>query len=77
MARHSHRNQFRPHLESCEGRTLPAAWTPIPDGTLVVAPDDGGIPKIHLINPVTGKQVNEITGFDGTFRGGIHAELGL
>jgi len=76
MARHSHRTQFRPQVESCESRSLPAAWTPIPDGTLVVAPDDGGIPKVHLIDPVTGKQVNEITGFDGSFRGGIHAELG-
>lgn len=76
MARKSHRTNFRPRLEPVEHRLVPAAWTPIPDGAVVVAPEDGGVPKIHLIDPVTGKEVKQVIGYDGAFRGGIHAELG-
>jgi uncharacterized protein YodC (DUF2158 family) len=63
-------------LESFELRALPAAWTPIPDGTVAIAPDDGGRPEIHLADPVTGREVRKVIGYEGSFRGGIHAELG-
>src|SRR5438874_1679688 len=76
MARHSDRIRFRPQLECFETRALLAAWTPIADGTFVVAPEDGGIPRIHLMDPVTGKEVKQVIGYEGSFRGGIHAELG-
>jgi hypothetical protein len=70
------RARFRPHVEKCEDRVVPATWTPIADGTIAVSPDDGGAPKIHLIEPVTGKVVKQVIGYEGSFRGGIHAELG-
>jgi hypothetical protein len=70
------RVRFQPRVESCEDRLVPAAWTPIADGTVAVAPEDGGAPKIHLVEPVTGKVVKQVIGYEGSFRGGIHAELG-
>ena len=76
MPQFSHRTRFRPRLDSCEDRVVPAAWTPIADGTLAVAPEDGGAPKVHLIDPVTGREVKQVIGYEGSFRGGIHAELG-
>jgi hypothetical protein len=58
-------------------RLVPAAgWTPIADDAVVIAPEDGGSPKIHLADPVTGKTVRTVLGYEGSFRGGIHAELG-
>jgi len=72
----SRRNRFRPQLDAFEQRALPAAWTPIPDNAVVIAPEDGGSPKIHLADPVTGKEVKQVIGYEGSFRGGIHAELG-
>ncbi len=76
MFHRSHRNRFRPQLDAFELRALPAAWTPIADGTVVIAPEDGGRPEIHLADPVTGREVRKIIGYEGSFRGGIHAELG-
>lgn len=76
MFHRSHRNRFRPQLDAFELRALPAAWTPIADGTVVIAPEDGGRPEIHLADPVTGREVKKIIGYEGSFRGGIHAELG-
>jgi hypothetical protein len=77
MPHQSPRTRFRPQLDAFEQRTVPAAgWTPIADGTVVIAPDDGGIPKIHLADPVTGRVVKQVIGYEGSFRGGIHAELG-
>ena len=36
MPDYTQRTRFRPRLESCEDRAVPAAsWTPIADGTLV------------------------------------------
>lgn len=69
--------RVRPLLDEFEQRTVPAAgWTPIPDGAVVIAPEDGGNPKIHLADPVTGHEIKQIIGYEGSFRGGIHAELG-
>jgi hypothetical protein len=69
--------RFRPALDGFEPRLVPAAgWSPIPAGTVVVAPEDGGSPKIHLMDPVTGRTVRTVIGYEGQFRGGIHAELG-
>jgi hypothetical protein len=76
MPHYTRRVRFRPRLEPCEDRAVPAAWTPIPDGTLAISPDDGGLPKIHLADPVTGREVKQVIGYEGSFRGGIHAELG-
>jgi hypothetical protein len=76
MPHTSQRIRFRPQLDSVEQRTLPAGWTPIPVGTVVIAPEDGGVPKIHLADPVTGREVHQVIGYEGSFRGGIHAELG-
>lgn len=76
MTRDSRRNRFHPKLDQFETRDVPAAWTPIPDNAVVIAPEDGGSPKIHLADPVTGKEVKQIIGYEGSFRGGIHAELG-
>jgi hypothetical protein len=76
MTQFSYRTRFRPNLETCEDRVVPAAWTPIADGTVAVAPEDGGAPKVHLMDPVTGREVKQVIGYEGSFRGGIHAELG-
>lgn len=77
MQRLSPRAGFRPAVAALEPRDVPAAgWTPIPDNAVVVAPDDGGSPKIHLADPVTGRTVRTVIGYEGSFRGGIHAELG-
>jgi hypothetical protein len=76
MSRKSLRARFQPSLDVCESRLVPAAWSPIPDNAVVIAPEDGGLPRIHLADPVTGKTVRTVIGYEGTFRGGIHAELG-
>jgi hypothetical protein len=76
MTRHSQPLAIRLRLQEFEPRALPAAWTPIADGTVVIAPEDGGKPIIHLADPVTGREVKQIIGYEGSFRGGIHAELG-
>ena len=57
MTESSRRNLVCLRVERCEDRTVPAAWTPIPDDAVVVAPEDGGVPKIHLADPVTGKTI--------------------
>jgi hypothetical protein len=76
MPENSQRACFVPRVEICEDRVVPAAWSPIEDGTVVVAPEDGGAPKVHLADPVTGRTVKQVIGYEGSFRGGIHAELG-
>src|SRR5215204_2249306 len=76
MSEQSLRTRFRPSLDTFEPRLVPAAWSPIPDNAIVIAPEDGGIPKIHLADPVTGRTVKTVIGYEGSFRGGIHAELG-
>ncbi len=76
MMSHFRRPTFRPRLQEFEPRALPAAWTPISDDAVVIAPEDGGRPIIHLADPVTGREVKQIIGYEGSFRGGIHAELG-
>ena len=64
------------NLEAFEDRVVPAILAPIPDHSLVVSPDDGGIPRVRIIDPATGEDVGEIEAYENSFRGGVRAAVG-
>src|SRR5687767_10359333 len=64
----------RPALDGFEDRVVPAL--PIPAGSVLVTPDDGGIPRIKVVDPATGQDVHEFQAYEDAFRGGVHAALG-
>ncbi|QDU21290.1 FG-GAP-like repeat-containing protein [Urbifossiella limnaea] len=71
------RAAFRPTLERFEERAVPAAgWRPIPDDSVTTGPDDGGVPRVKIIDPVTGEDVGEIEAYELGFRGGVRTALG-
>lgn len=80
MSKNKHPNarsrRFVPRVEMCEDRVVPSITSPIPHGSLVETPDDGGIPHVRIINPVSGEDVGEIDAYDNSFRGGVHAAVG-
>ncbi|HVK17162.1 MAG TPA: hypothetical protein VM533_09445, partial [Fimbriiglobus sp.] len=63
----------RPILQEVEDRLVPA---PIPSGSVLVTPDDGGIPRVKVVDPATGEDVAEFQAYEDQFRGGVHAALG-
>src|SRR5688500_8044597 len=64
----------RPTLDGFEDRLVPAL--PIPAGSVLVTPDDGGIPRVKVVDPATGEDVAEFQAYEDQFRGGVHAALG-
>ena len=69
--------RFRPTLDRCEDRTTPTVgFHSVPDHAVAVAPDDGGIPVVHIVDPTTGADVDTITAYEDSFRGGVHVALG-
>ena len=80
MPRHSTsrpRGGFKPSLEQVEARDVPAAgFRAIPDDAVAVGPDDGGVPRVKILDPVTGEDVAEIEAYEASFRGGVRTALG-
>ena len=69
--------RFRPSLERCEDRTTPTVgFHSVPDNAVAVAPDDGGIPQIQIVDPSTGTNIDVINAYEDAFRGGVHVALG-
>ena len=59
MPEYSHRARFQPRVESCEDRSVPAAWTPIEDGTVVEAKTRGrSMATGRPVGPVFGPRVD-------------------
>lgn len=69
-------NAFRPNLEPCESRVVPASFGSIADDSISISPDDGGIPRVKIIDPATGEDIGEIQAYESTFRGGVRTALG-
>jgi hypothetical protein len=78
ITRSAQRNaSFRPRLEAVECRTVPAAgFSPIPDDAIAVSPDDGGVPRVSIVNPTTGQDVDVVQAYEDAFRGGVRVALG-
>ena len=71
------RQRFTPQLETIEARTVPAAgFRAIPDDAVAIAPDDGGIPRVKIVDPATGADVAEVQAYEDSFRGGVRTALG-
>ncbi len=66
---------FRPSLTALETRAVPAAFTLSAD-SIAVAPEDGGIPRVKIIDPKTGADIGEVDVYDVGFRGGVRAATG-
>ena len=70
-------HRFRPTLDRCEERATPAAgFTRVPATAVAVAPDDGGIPQVRIVDAASGADLNTITAYEDAFRGGVHVALG-
>ena len=41
-----------------------------------VGPDDGGIPRVKIVDASTGEDVGEIEAYEDAFRGGVRTALG-
>lgn len=72
----SRNRRFRPGLDALEARDVPAIVSPIPDDSIAVGPDDGGIPRVKIIDPATGEDVAEVEAYEEAFRGGVRTALG-
>ena len=69
-------NRFRPQVEVCEDRAVPASFGSIADDSISVSPDDGGTPRVKIIDPATGEDIGEIQAYEDSFRGGVRSALG-
>ena len=76
MSSSGRRFAFRPQLEVVEARCVPAGFSGISDDAVVIAPDNGGIPRVKIIDPNTGEDVAEIEAYETSFRGGVRTALG-
>jgi|GEM_PF-6839582 len=68
-------NRAKLGCEALEAREVPAAF-PIPADAVAISPDDGGIPTVHLVSPLTGQSYGTVAAYESAFRGGVHAALG-
>jgi hypothetical protein len=68
--------KFRPQVEVCEDRAVPASFGSIADDSISVSPDDGGTPRVKIIDPATGEDIGEIQAYEDGFRGGVRSALG-
>jgi hypothetical protein len=59
-----------------ESRAMPAVLAGVPADAVVVAPDDGGVPQVKIVDPATGEDVAVVQAYEDSFRGGVHASLG-
>lgn len=62
-------------MQLCEERCVPA-WVVIPNNAIAVAPQDGGIPQVSIVDPSTGNDIDSIQAYENSFRGGVHVSLG-
>ncbi len=63
-------------VSGLEERSVPAALAGVPANAVAIAPDDGGIPRVRLVNPATGADIADVQAYEDAFRGGVHAALG-
>ena len=42
-------------IDTLEDRSVPAILTAIPDNAVVIAPDEGGMPIVRIVDPTTGE----------------------
>ena len=69
-------NRFRPQVEVCEDRAVPASFGSIADDSISVSPDDGGTPRVRVDHTTAGEGMGEDLAGHGTFRGGVRSALG-
>jgi hypothetical protein len=62
-------------VELFETRLVPAVF-PISGSAVSISPDDGGIPKVKIVEPTTGEDLGEVQAYEDSFRGGVHTALG-
>ncbi len=65
----------RLNCDALEARETPAAF-PLPAGAVAISPDDGGIPKVKIVDSRTGDDLGEIQAYEDAFRGGVRVALG-
>ncbi len=75
MKRFNNRNSVRLNCDHFENRVMPAAF-PLTASAVAISPDDGGIPKIKIIDSNTGEDLGEIQAYEDSFRGGVRVALG-
>ncbi len=68
--------KVRLHLTAFEDRLVPASFGTISPDSITVSPDDGGAPRVRIVNPATGEDTGEIQAFEDSFRGGVRSALG-
>ncbi len=61
--------------EAFEPRDVPAVF-PIPASAAAISPDDGGIPSIKIVDPITGEDFGAVQAYEDSFRGGVRVALG-
>ncbi len=66
----------RLHLTAFEDRLVPASFGTISPDSISVSPDDGGVPRVEIVNPATGETTGTIQAFEDSFRGGVRSALG-
>ncbi len=75
MKRTNERNRARLTCEAFESRVVPAVF-PLSAGAVAISPDDGGIPKVKIVDSNTGEDIGEIQAYEDAFRGGVRVALG-
>ena len=68
--------KVRLHLTAFEDRLVPASFGTISADSISVSPDDGGVPRVEIVNPATGETTGVIQAFEDSFRGGVRSALG-
>ena len=61
--------------EAFESRIVPAVF-PLSPGAVAISPDDGGIPKVKIVDSTTGEDIGELQAYEDAFRGGVRVALG-
>ena len=68
--------KVRLHLTAFEDRLVPASFGTVAPDSISVSPDDGGVPRVEIVNPATGETTGVIQAFEDSFRGGVRSALG-
>lgn len=63
------------NLQPLEARAVPAVF-PLSAASVLITPDDGGIPRITAVNSVTGEDDGDILAYEPSFRGGVNIARG-
>ena len=68
--------KVRLQLTAFEDRLVPASFGTISPDSISVSPDNGGVPRVKIVNPATGEDTGEVQAFEDSFRGGVRSALG-